>query len=154
LTQSHLQNLLKELSASLPVIDISEASVWGDQLESDPDRGSVGLSPEHLAYVIYTSGSTGTPKGVMVKHRGINRLVLNAGYVEFQASDGVAFASSPSFDAATFEIWLPLLHGGCMVIVSQSVLLDPILFAERITRHKVSILWLTVGIFNEYADIL
>ncbi|NET02965.1 MAG: amino acid adenylation domain-containing protein, partial [Sphaerospermopsis sp. SIO1G1] len=32
---------------------------------------------ENLAYVIYTSGSTGKPKGVEVKHKGVNRLVIN-----------------------------------------------------------------------------
>ena len=64
------------------------------------------------AYVMYTSGSTGKPKGVMVPHRAIGRLVLNCGYADFDAGDRVAFAANPAFDAATMEVWAPLLNGG------------------------------------------
>src|SRR5262249_25029608 len=74
LIQGHLQGLFKELSASLLVIDISEAARWREQPESNPNCAAVELTPEHLAYVLYTSGSTGTPKGVMGLHRAtVNR---------------------------------------------------------------------------------
>ena len=53
----------------MPVIDLEDAAGgWNKQPGTNPDRSSVGLTPEHLAYVIYTSGSTGMPKGVMVEH--------------------------------------------------------------------------------------
>src|SRR5262249_29245207 len=54
------------------LIDLeADAGRWANEPETNPDRTSVGLRPEHLAYVIYTSGSTGRPKGVMVEHQGL-----------------------------------------------------------------------------------
>ncbi|WP_255609737.1 AMP-binding protein, partial [Methylosinus sp. Sm6] len=114
----------------------------------------IGLSSQNLAYVIYTSGSTGKPKGVMVEHNGITRLVVNNGYAQFEAVDRVAFASNPSFDASTLELWAPLTSGGSVVVIDQATLLDPLLFAAALRKHEVSILWLTAGLFNHYADAL
>ncbi|HEU0053345.1 MAG TPA: amino acid adenylation domain-containing protein, partial [Longimicrobium sp.] len=112
------------------------------------------VSGESVAYVMYTSGSTGTPKGVMVPHRAIARLVVNAGYAEFRADDRVAFAGNPAFDASTMEVWAPLLHGGCVVVVGQDALLEPSRFRSALERERVTVLWLTVGLFNQYADAL
>src|SRR5262249_29858022 len=106
------------------------------------------------AYVIYTSGSTGQPKGVVVPHRAIGRLVLNNGYAQFGAGDRVGFAANPAFDAATMEIWAPLLNGGRLVVIEQAALLVPEQFGQTLKRQAVGVLWLTVGLFNQYADAL
>jgi amino acid adenylation domain-containing protein/thioester reductase-like protein len=111
------------------------------------------LSGETPAYVMYTSGSTGQPKGVVVAHRGIVRLVFDD-RADFSASDRFGFASSPAFDLSTFEMWTPLLLGGTVVIVDQETLLDPSRFGDCLARNDVSVLWLTVGIFNQYAEVL
>ena len=72
----------------------------------------VAVGPDDLAYVMYTSGSTGQPKGIGVSHGAIAGLVTGADYVQLGPDDVVAFASSPSFDAATFEVWGALGGGG------------------------------------------
>jgi amino acid adenylation domain-containing protein len=155
LTRGPLQRLFRGLSEALPVLDVAAASSsWGGEPETDVDPSAFGLTPVHLAYVIYTSGSTGAPKGVMVPHRAINRLVLNNGYAKFEARDRVAFASNPAFDATTMEVWAPLLNGGCIVVIEQDVVLDPARLGQGLRRHAVSILWLTVGLFNQYSETL
>ena len=118
---------------------------------TDPQRP---VHPQAGAYVMYTSGSTGTPKGVMVAHQAVVKLVVNNGYARFDASDRVAFAANPAFDASTLEVWAPLLHGGTLVVISQDILLDAPRFALALQRHAVSVLWLTVGLFNQYAQAL
>jgi amino acid adenylation domain-containing protein len=114
----------------------------------------VAVDGDALAYVMYTSGSTGTPKGVMVPHRAIVRLVVDNGFASFEPSDRVALASNPAFDASTLEMWAPLLTGGSIVVVDQDTLLAPAAFGELLTRQRISVLWLTVGLFNQYADAL
>ena len=106
---------------------------------------------EAAAYVMYTSGSTGKPKGVEIPHRAIGRLVLNNGYADFQASDRIAFASNPAFDAATMEVWGALLNGGRVVVIDQATLLEPSSFARVLETYRVTTLFITTALFNRYA---
>ena len=119
-----------------------------------PANPDLAQSAQSVAYILYTSGSTGTPKGVQVPHLAISRLVLNNGFAEFSAHDRVAFASNPAFDASTLEVWAPLLNGGCVVVVEQVQLLSQAAFAELLREQAVSVLWMTAGLFHQYADAL
>ncbi|AOM39757.1 non-ribosomal peptide synthetase [Xenorhabdus hominickii] len=140
----------------------SVTTVWLDnpalgfdtQSDNNPDTQALGLTSRHLAYVIYTSGSTGKPKGVMVEHRNILRLIINNGFADIGSDDCVAHCANPAFDAATWEIWAALLNGSCLHIVPNAVLLEPTCFRDALLKGKVTALWLTVGLFNEYLDTL
>ncbi|PWG06970.1 hypothetical protein DF268_45900, partial [Streptomyces sp. V2] len=57
-----------------------------------------------LAYVMFTSGSTGRPKGVAVTQSAVVALAADA---RFAGHERVLFHSPHSFDAATYEIWVP-----------------------------------------------
>ncbi len=136
-----------------------DEAVWSESEGEGAEEGAgenleVEQESESLAYIMYTSGSTGQAKGVMVPHRGINRLVINGGYAKFEAGDGVAWASNPAFDASTMELWGPLLNGGRVVVIEQEALLDAGRLGEELRRQRVSIVWMTVGLFNQYAELL
>ncbi len=130
----------------------------------DLDRLNLSTQPTHnpnllqsseaLAYIMYTSGSTGTPKGVMVPHRAIGRLVLNNGYADFNARDGVVFASNPAFDASTMDIWGPLLNGGRVVVIDHQTLLDPHAFGRELSASGATILFVTTALFNQYVQLI
>jgi amino acid adenylation domain-containing protein len=113
-----------------------------------------GLSGRNAAYLIYTSGSTGKPKGVMIEHRSVLRLTINASYAPVLPGDCVAHCASPSFDATTWEIWAPLLNGARVLVVPQSIVLDPVSLNRTLVQHAVTVMFLTVGLFNEYVDAL
>ncbi len=111
------------------------------------------LNPEsragagNLAYVMYTSGSTGTPKGVEIPHKGIVRLVMNADYARFGRDETYLQLATVSFDASTFEIWAPLLHGAKCVIYPAELPTTERL-GEVIRESGVTTLWLTASLFN------
>ena len=124
-------------------------------IESFPDEDLQLLFDSPLpAYLMYTSGSTGTPKGVIVPHRAVNRLVINNGYARIERGDCIAHCSNPAFDASTFEIWGALLNGASVVIVPHSIVLAAERFAELLKLQKVTVLWLTSGLFTQYAQPL
>ena len=119
--------------------------------ENQTNLGSKASSQD-LAYVIYTSGSTGKPKGVAVSHRAVNRLVTNTNYVQLTPDDGIAQASSFSFDASTFEIWGALLCGARLIIIRKETMLSPKTLTATIERHQITVLFLTTAHFNQLVD--
>ncbi|BAL88452.1 putative NRPS [Actinoplanes missouriensis 431] len=68
--------------------------------------------PGDLAYVIYTSGSTGGPKGVMVGHAALmNFLTGMQDLLPVDRDDTLVAVTTPSFDIAALELFLPLVLG-------------------------------------------
>ncbi len=104
--------------------------------------------PDSLAYLIYTSGSTGTPKGVAVQHRGITRLVCEP-FHDLDKRGRILHAAHVAFDAATFEMWVPLTAGGALV-VSRDKLLKANDFHAVVDRHHITGAWLTAGLFHAW----
>ncbi len=115
---------------------------------------ALALSSEAPAYVMYTSGSTGTPKGVVVPHRAVNRLVFNDGHAGLTAEDRVAWVGNPAFDISTLEVWAPLLHGACLVIVSRADVLDAQSLRAAVHGQRISVLHLTSALFSQVVDVL
>ncbi|MFJ9737040.1 amino acid adenylation domain-containing protein [Streptomyces sp. NPDC101166] len=106
--------------------------------------------PDDLAYVMYTSGSTGTPKGVAVAHREVVALALDRRW-RGGAHDRVLLRSPHAFDASTYELWVPLLNGGLVVVAPPGDLDVPGL-ARLIAEQSVTGTFLTATLFNELAD--
>ncbi len=98
--------------------------------------------------MIYTSGSTGTPKGVEVTHGNVVRLVTGADYAPVGPGETLLQVVNVAFDVSTYEIWVPLLHGGRLAVFpGRRPALDEL--ARAIARHGVTTLWLTAGLFHQ-----
>src|SRR5262249_27295498 len=112
---------------------------------------AIAATGDALAYILYTSGSTGRPKGVAVPHRAVLRLVVDTDYVRLGPGDRVAQAANASFDAATFEIWGPLLAGGTTVLVAPEVVPRPAAFAAALRAEAIGTLFLTAALAHQAA---
>jgi amino acid adenylation domain-containing protein/non-ribosomal peptide synthase protein (TIGR01720 family) len=102
---------------------------------------------DRVAYIMYTSGSTGAPKGVCVPHRAVVRLVKSTTSAPFGAGEVFAQLAPIAFDAATLELWGPLLNGGRLVVFPDEAV-SPARIGEVVQREGVTTLWLTAGLFN------
>ncbi|MEV6559473.1 amino acid adenylation domain-containing protein [Nocardia sp. NPDC051756] len=111
---------------------------------------SVEARPGNLAYLIYTSGSTGVPKGVAVTHRNV---VTFARKPEWRggAHDRVLVHSSVAFDASTYEIWVPLLAGG-RVVVAPPERTDIAALRRLMVVNGVTAAFLTTRLFELFID--
>jgi len=120
-------------------------------MESTDQAALPSVDGDALAYVMYTSGSTGTPKGVEIRHRSIIRLVRGVDYVQFGDQPRVLHAAPLGFDAATLEIWGPLLNGGTCIVHGERVPSGAGL-AATIGPYQARIAWLTAALFNAVID--
>ncbi|HKV42833.1 MAG TPA: amino acid adenylation domain-containing protein [Blastocatellia bacterium] len=127
----------------------SDGGLKDPQTEDAPLSGS---SAESLAYVMYTSGSTGQPKGIAIPHRAITRLVCETNYIDLLPGDPISQVSNTSFDAATFEIWGGLLHGGRLIVIPQEIVLSPSGLADEFAKHGIRVAFLTTALFNQTAE--
>ncbi|MCF7696854.1 amino acid adenylation domain-containing protein [Mycetohabitans sp. B2] len=163
--RERLAHILQDAVPQIVLADTSGRAALGDAAlanrivldpntvldQPDTNPRVPGLSPSHLAYVIYTSGSTGTPKGVMAHHQGVVRLIQETDYVQVEPEAVFAFASNVAFDAATFEIWAPLLNGARIEIIDRESLLSPSALARKLKQRGVTVLFLTTALFNQIA---
>ncbi|MEV6835685.1 non-ribosomal peptide synthase/polyketide synthase [Streptomyces sp. NPDC051133] len=106
--------------------------------------------PDRLAYVMFTSGSTGRPKAVAVRHRDVAALATDSRFAGGVCAR-VLLHSPVAFDAATFEVWAPLLTGGC-VVVAPGGGVDAALLRRSAADGGLTALWLTAGLFRLLAQ--
>ncbi|MFP5271127.1 amino acid adenylation domain-containing protein [Coleofasciculus sp.] len=143
LTQESLTQELPVNHTQLICLD----SQWQIISQQSPDNLLTGVTSENLAYINYTSGSTGKPKGVEVLHRGVIRLLFGIDYVHLDGKQRLLQMAPISFDAATFEIWGALLHGGQCILFPETVPTAQTL-KQVIHTHNITTLWLTSALFN------
>ena len=108
------------------------------------------VHPDQLAYVMFTSGSTGVPKGVAVRHRDVVDLTADRQW-RGGAHERVLLHSPHAFDASTYELWVPLLSGGTVVVAAPGGL-DDWTLTKAIERHQVTALFITKALFDLFAE--
>ncbi|KZL22640.1 non-ribosomal peptide synthetase [Pseudovibrio sp. WM33] len=148
--------IVPEASASTPFSQQAHQVLPADQLLIQSQHENSGDLPRHplakTAFLFYTSGTTGTPKGVQVPLSAIERLAHQPSFVPMNIGDRYAHISNPAFDALSFDVWVPLLTGGCSVIFSSDELADFAGFARQLEQQSISTMFMTVSLFNAMVD--
>jgi amino acid adenylation domain-containing protein len=139
--------LAEDLPSDLDKVLLDDPGLLSGGLLSGPAASSAAAAPaiahsaDDLAYVIYTSGSTGKPKGVLIEHKSLynylcsNAIVFNN---QFSADDVCLGASSVAFDASVLEIFMPLVTGARLIIVSRENVYDVRALANILTQKAVT----------------
>jgi amino acid adenylation domain-containing protein len=116
----------------IPVVTVDAARAGAAGPETRPGPGD-------LAYVLYTSGSSGRPKGVEVEHASlVNFLAAMSRCPGIAVQDVVLALTSPSFDIAGLELFLPLTVGARVVVASTDEVFDMELLTQRILSEGVT----------------
>jgi amino acid adenylation domain-containing protein len=110
----------------------------------------VSSEPDHLIHVLYTSGSEGTPRGVAVTHRAVLGLALDSCW-DRSGHERVLMLAPYAFGVSTYELWVPLLRGGSLVL-SPPGRIDVELLRRLISQEGITAVHLTAGLFRVVAD--
>jgi amino acid adenylation domain-containing protein len=126
---------------NLHVVNVNDKLFSTETVYLNPQTN---VTAEDLTYIIYTSGSTGKPKGVMVNHSALVNFLWSMRKQPGINKDNLLLTVTPiSFDIAALELFLPLIVGATVVIVSNETTTNPFMLSEAISRHHVNMMQAT-----------
>jgi amino acid adenylation domain-containing protein len=113
---------------------------WPVIEKNSAENSQVKTNCDNLAFIIYTSGSTGQPKGVQVSHRSVVNCLVSIGRrVGMTGQDRLLAVTTISFDISALELFLPLLVGGTVVLVSREEATDGTELARRVKEFSATV---------------
>ena len=140
LTQQNLAQRLPAHQAHVVCLDTDWQQI-AQQSQVNPDSS---ISAESLAYTIYTSGSTGKPKGVQIVHRAVvnflNSMRQEPGLTE---QDVLLAITTICFDIAGLELYLPMIVGARIVLVSRQVAAEATQLLKTLAKSGATVMQAT-----------
>jgi len=119
-------------------------AAFSELLQYSKTAPEIDVNSESIVYIIYTSGSTGKPKGVQINHRNlVNFFYSIADKPGIEKTDKLLAITTISFDIAGIELYLPLLHGACIVLANTESTRDGRLMLKLMKTEEITIMQAT-----------
>ncbi|WP_282119265.1 non-ribosomal peptide synthetase/type I polyketide synthase [Ruegeria atlantica] len=140
------EQLYEDLTVELASVDIPRLNI-SEVLNSDPaDSYEFPIrAGGDSCCVMYTPGSNGQPKGVVLPHKAISRLGYDQPTGQMKPGDVSLANSTIACDVSAWEIWVPLLNGGAVAVVTNPKPSLEVL-AETISRYDVNVAYFHTGL--------
>ncbi len=107
-----------------------------------------------LSYIIYTSGSTGLPKGVMIENQSVVNLIsYQSKKFNITDSERILLFSNYVFDASVEQLFITLLNGARLVILSKDDLLNPDNIIQLVNNQKITHIHATPSYLSQLEGI-
>ncbi|MDH3716644.1 MAG: amino acid adenylation domain-containing protein, partial [Planctomycetota bacterium] len=154
ITDSGLVPLFDQQSRSAKPHIVRMDTDWSHISNSGSTNGAhEQATSRDLAYLMYTSGSTGQPKGVQVCHTSVvNFLCSMSRRPGIAPDDTLLSVTTTSFDISVLEIFLPLITGAKVVMVSTEVARDGRRLAESLTDCRATMMQATPATWQMLLD--
>ncbi len=160
LSDDRISFMLEDSEASMLITDASGKERFGTEYDTidlfiiqTTQEGRTEFpvaNSDETAYIIYTSGSTGLPKGVPLSHRSVINLVTSQHELFKLKEDEIILQfSTISFDASVEQIWMSLLNGYSLALISYEQLLDGNQFNQLLLDEKITHLNTTPSFLND-----
>jgi amino acid adenylation domain-containing protein len=139
------RRVLEPLAASASVALLT----FDDALPADEPLPPIAVHPQQAAYVLYTSGSTGEPKGIVVPHGALaNHMAWIIDALRIGSHDRILQRTPLSFDASIWEVFAPLITGGCLVQCATDANFDVDGLLQTIMRNEVTVMQTVPGLLQ------
>jgi amino acid adenylation domain-containing protein len=125
------------------VKDGQDLLCWEDQ-RAVPEAKDPDVKGSDYAYIIYTSGSTGRPKGVLLQHQTVvNFIVQMKAHMHYPQKSRLLAVTTLSFDMEVFEIFVPLVSEGTIVLAGEDTRKDGFLLQKVLTEKHIDVMQAT-----------
>ena len=126
---------------------------FGESLFKNPATRNETPLPADPAYILYTSGSTGKPKGVVVPHSALSNFLLSMAETPgFGEGEKLLAVTTVSFDISGLELFLPLVCGGTVDLVSSQIARDATALLDRLRESDPHVMQATPATWRMLID--
>ena len=141
LTSASTQHLFENMKPALVVNSslIGTLSTNGSSAMNTPSFSTA--TPNNVAFIITTSGSTGKPKEIVLEHSAICTSARDHGkMIKLGPHSRVLQFAAYTFDISLSDMFVTLIHGGCICIPSEHDRMNNLAGAiQNLRSNQVSI---------------